>query len=86
VLAWQNDSRAGSSEVSTSCYDPARDLGLRFFVWLTGWGKVAFPGAHGYFWSRSSAPDVEGLGETVEERPTAAGEQVDARGGTVRER
>jgi glycerol uptake facilitator protein len=32
------------------------------------------------------APDVEGFGETVEERPTAAGDRADARGRTVRER
>jgi glycerol uptake facilitator protein len=32
------------------------------------------------------APDVEGFGETVEEEPTTADRQVDARGRTVRER
>ena len=32
------------------------------------------------------APDVEGFGETVEERPTAADGEVDVRGRTVRER
>src|SRR5215218_9327438 len=30
--------------------NPARDFGPRFFAWLVGWGQVAFPGAHGYFW------------------------------------
>ena len=33
-----------------------------------------------------SAPDVEGFGETVEERPTTANGQVGARGRTARER
>jgi glycerol uptake facilitator protein len=94
--------------------NPARDFGPRFFAWLAGWGQVAFPGAHGYFWvpivgpfvggvlgaivydlfvgdvlrarGEPPAPDVEGFGETVEERPTAADGEVDVRGRTVRER
>jgi glycerol uptake facilitator protein len=77
--------------------NPARDFGPRFFAWLAGWGQVAFPGAHGYWWvpiigpliggvlgafvydlfvgdilrarGEPPAPDVEGFGETVEERP-----------------
>jgi hypothetical protein len=32
------------------------------------------------------APNVEGFGETVEERPTTAHGKVEARGRTVRER
>ena len=87
--------------------NPARDLGPRFLAWLTGWGEVAFPGVHGYFWvpivgplvggvvgavlddlfvgdtlrarGAPPAPDVEGFGETVEERPAAAGDGADAR-------
>ena len=94
--------------------NPARDFGPRFFAWLAGWGQVAFPGAHGYWWvpivgpliggvlgafvydlfvgdilrarGEPPAPDVEGFGETVEERPTTADGQVEARGRTVRER
>jgi hypothetical protein len=31
------------------------------------------------------APDVEGFGETVEERPATAGDQLTARGRTVQE-
>jgi glycerol uptake facilitator protein len=94
--------------------NPARDFGPRFFAWLAGWGQVAFPGAHGYWWvpivgpfiggvlgaivydlfvgdvlrarGEPPAPDVEGFGETVEERPTAADGEVDVLGRTVRER
>jgi glycerol uptake facilitator protein len=93
--------------------NPARDLGPRFLAWLSGWGQVAFPGAHGYFWvpivgplvggvigafvydlfvgdilrarGEPPAPDVEGFGETVEERPEADGRPA-ARGRTVKER
>ena len=92
----------------------ARDSGPWCFAWLAGWGQVAFPGAHGYWWvpivgpliggvlgafvydlfvggvlrarGEPPAPDVEGFGETVEEEPTTADRQVDARGRTVRER
>ena len=94
--------------------NPARDFGPRFFAWLAGWGKVAFPGVHNYFWvpivgpfiggvlgaivydlfvgdvlrarKEPPAPNVEGFGETVEERPTTADRKVEARGRTVRER
>jgi glycerol uptake facilitator protein len=30
--------------------NPARDFGPRIFAWLAGWGDVAMPGVHGYFW------------------------------------
>ena len=41
--------------------NPARDFGPRFFAWLAGWGQVAFPGAHGYFWVPIVGPFVGGV-------------------------
>src|SRR5215218_2450762 len=41
--------------------NPARDLGPRFLAWLTGWGEVAFPGVHGYFWVPVVGPLVGGV-------------------------
>src|SRR5215211_119521 len=42
-------------------FNPARDFGPRFFAWLAGWGQVAFPGAHGYFWVPIVGPFVGGV-------------------------
>src|SRR5919201_1470628 len=41
--------------------NPARDFGPRVLAWLTGWGKVAFPGAHGYFWVPIIGPLIGGV-------------------------
>jgi glycerol uptake facilitator protein len=41
--------------------NPARDFGPRFFAWLAGWGQVAFPGVHGYFWVPIVGPLVGGV-------------------------
>jgi glycerol uptake facilitator protein len=30
--------------------NPAHDFGPRLFAWLAGWGDVALPSVHGYFW------------------------------------
>ena len=93
--------------------NPARDFGPRVLAWLGGWGTVAFPGAHWYFWvpivgpliggvigavvydlfvgdvlrarGVPPAPDVEGFGETVEDRPGGDGE-LEQHGRTVRDR
>jgi glycerol uptake facilitator protein len=41
--------------------NPARDFGPRFFAWLAGWGQVAFPGAHGYWWVPIVGPLIGGV-------------------------
>jgi hypothetical protein len=40
---------------------PGPRLRPRFFAWLAGWGQVAFPGAHGYFWVPIVGPLVGGV-------------------------
>ncbi|BCJ85587.1 MIP/aquaporin family protein [Effusibacillus dendaii] len=41
--------------------NPARDFGPKLFAALAGWGKVALPGPHGYFWVPIIAPIVGAL-------------------------
>ncbi|HEX8927576.1 MAG TPA: MIP family channel protein [Actinomycetota bacterium] len=41
--------------------NPARDFGPRFFAWLAGWGQVAIPGVHNYFWVPIVGPFVGGV-------------------------
>ncbi len=41
--------------------NPARDFGPRVFAWLAGWGKVAIPGVHNYFWVPIVGPFVGGV-------------------------
>jgi glycerol uptake facilitator protein len=41
--------------------NPARDFGPRFFAWLAGWGKVALPGVHGYWWVPIVGPFIGGV-------------------------
>jgi len=36
----------------------ARDLGPRFFMWLTGWKSMAFPGPRSDWWTTTIAPTV----------------------------
>jgi glycerol uptake facilitator protein len=75
--------------------NPARDFGPRVFAWLAGWGQVAIPGIHNYFWVPIVGPFVGGvLGAIVYDifirdvlrdrgEPEAAG--VEAEGRTVKE-
>lgn len=41
--------------------NPARDFGPRVLAWLGGWGTVAFPGAHWYFWVPIVGPLIGGV-------------------------
>jgi glycerol uptake facilitator protein len=41
--------------------NPARDFGPRLFAWLAGWGDVALPGVHGYFWVPIVGPLIGGV-------------------------
>ncbi len=41
--------------------NPARDFGPRIFAWLAGWGDVAMPGVHGYFWVPIVGPLIGGV-------------------------
>ena len=41
--------------------NPARDFGPRLFAWFAGWGKVALPGVHSYFWIPIVGPLVGGV-------------------------
>jgi glycerol uptake facilitator protein len=75
--------------------NPARDFGPRFLAWLTGWGHVALPGVHGYFWVPIVGPLVGGvIGAVVYDlfirdvlvaRGAPPAPDVEARGETVEE-
>jgi glycerol uptake facilitator protein len=41
--------------------NPARDFGPRLFAWLAGWGDVALPGVHDYFWVPIVGPLIGGV-------------------------
>jgi glycerol uptake facilitator protein len=41
--------------------NPARDLGPRLFAWTAGWGSVAVPGIHSYFWVPIAGPVAGGV-------------------------
>jgi glycerol uptake facilitator protein len=75
--------------------NPARDFGPRVLAWLAGWGKVALPGAHGYFWVPIVGPFIGGVvgavvydlfvGDILRRRGAPPAEDVEARGETVEE-
>lgn len=41
--------------------NPARDLGPRIFIYLSGWGPAAFPGLPNYWWVPAFAPLIGGI-------------------------
>jgi glycerol uptake facilitator protein len=75
--------------------NPARDFGPRVLAWLAGWGKVALPGAHGYFWVPIVGPFIGGVvgavvydlfvGDILRRRGAPPATDVEARGETVEE-
>jgi glycerol uptake facilitator protein len=75
--------------------NPARDFGPRVLAWLTGWGQVALPGVHGYFWVPIVGPLVGGVvgalvydlfvGDVLRARGVPPAADVEARGRTVEE-
>ncbi|HVB73422.1 MAG TPA: MIP/aquaporin family protein [Ktedonobacteraceae bacterium] len=44
--------------ISMVSLNAARDLGPRIFLWLTGWGQMAFPGPRADWWVTSIAPTL----------------------------
>lgn len=52
---------AYEAPVSQAALNPARDIGPRIFLWLAGWGKIAFPGPTGGWWIPSVSTIVGGL-------------------------
>jgi glycerol uptake facilitator protein len=75
--------------------NPARDFGPRFLAWLTGWGHVALPGVHGYWWVPIVGPLVGGvvgavvydlfIRDVLVARGAPPAPDVEARGETVEE-
>jgi glycerol uptake facilitator protein len=75
--------------------NPARDFGPRLLAWFAGWGKVAIPGIHNYFWVPIVGPFVGGvlgafiydifIRDVLRDRgaPMAVGEKAEGR--TVKE-
>lgn len=44
--------------ISMVSLNAARDLGPRIFLWLTGWGQMAFPGPRADWWATTIAPTL----------------------------
>jgi glycerol uptake facilitator protein len=44
--------------ISMVSLNAARDLGPRIFIWLSGWGQMAFPGPRGDWWATTIAPTL----------------------------
>jgi glycerol uptake facilitator protein len=44
--------------VSMVSLNAARDLGPRIFLWILGWGKMAFPGPRGGMWTTTVGPTL----------------------------
>jgi glycerol uptake facilitator protein len=75
--------------------NPARDFGPRVFAWLAGWGQVAIPGVHNYFWVPIVGPFVGGvigviiydlfIRDTLRDRGAPMAVEEEAEGRTVKE-
>ncbi|HEX8862894.1 MAG TPA: MIP/aquaporin family protein [Actinomycetes bacterium] len=75
--------------------NPARDFGPRLLAWFAGWGKVAIPGVHNYFWIPIVGPLVGGvigvivydlfIRDTLRDRGAPMAVEEEAEGRTVKE-
>jgi glycerol uptake facilitator protein len=75
--------------------NPARDFGPRLFAWFTGWGQVAIPGVHNYFWVPIVGPFVGGvvgaiiydlfIRDVLRDRGAPMAVEEEAQGRTVKE-
>lgn len=75
--------------------NPARDFGPRLFAWFTGWGQVAIPGVHNYFWVPIVGPFVGGvigaiiydlfIRDVLRDRGAPMAVEEEAKGRTVKE-
>jgi glycerol uptake facilitator protein len=75
--------------------NPARDFGPRLLAWFAGWGKVAIPGVHNYFWVPIVGPFVGGvigvivydlfIRDTLRDRGAPMAVEEEAKGRTVKE-
>ncbi len=52
---------AYEAPISQTALNPARDIGPRIFLWLAGWGKIAFPGPTGGWWIPAVSTTVGGI-------------------------
>jgi glycerol uptake facilitator protein len=75
--------------------NPARDFGPRLLAYFAGWGKVALPGIHNYFWVPIVGPFVGGvlgmfiydifIRDVLRDRGAPVAVEVEAGGRTVKE-
>jgi glycerol uptake facilitator protein len=75
--------------------NPARDFGPRVYAWLAGWGRVAIPGIHNYFWVPIVGPFIGGvvgaivydlfIRDTLRDRGAPMAVEEEAEGRTVKE-
>jgi glycerol uptake facilitator protein len=75
--------------------NPARDFGPRLLAWFVGWGRVAMPGIHNYFWVPIVGPFIGGvlgaviydlfIRDVLRDRGEPIAAEVEVEGRTVKE-